>query len=150
MPTTMDTYSPYGRESIQYDHVAYFTYDPQAIEQDEFLFLDKTTAVLGGLCQAASNGPPPTITLAATASTQSNFYTGNVLEAGGQWNVIGLYNGGTQVANVVQPWSVIPNANSGYIISVGRLRVFRVEGVKQTDFTKRLWRVMLNEELAKQ
>lgn len=157
MPTAVDTNNPFGRESVEYDHVAYFTCDPQAIEQDQLLFLDKSTTVLGGLCQSATNGtaaPPvpavPSITLASSASSVNNFYTGNVIEAAGQWNVVGAYNGSTKVAAVVLPWAVVPNANSGYVISTGRLRTFWVVGEKEFDFVKRLYRVELQELRAKQ
>lgn len=46
-PITVREDTPFKRESLNYDHVAYFSTDPQADERDRFLFGSRTLEVMG-------------------------------------------------------------------------------------------------------
>jgi hypothetical protein len=153
MTSGMDTDAPFDREAVEYTNVAYWHYDPQTIEQDQLLWINKSAALLGGMCESATNGGgsylTPGVTLASTASSVDNFYTGNLIEMAGQQNFIAAYNGASKFAAVVQPWATVPNPGQGYVISVAKRRIFWVVGQKDFDERQRLWRCNIEEILAK-
>ena len=69
----------------------------------------------GTVQTAASNS----VTLAPTASTVSNVYAGVTIRTvsglgAGQYRTITAYNGGTRVATLSTPWTVIPDNTTSY------------------------------------
>jgi hypothetical protein len=76
----------------------------------------------------AQTGGASTITLAASAPSDSTIYEGRVifisaLTGKGQRRIITSYDGATKIATVDSPWNTIPDATSGYTIYAGGMHV---------------------------
>ncbi|HXG30003.1 MAG TPA: phage tail sheath family protein [Thermodesulfobacteriota bacterium] len=74
-----------------------------------------------GTAQGGAAGPPPTITLANTASGVNDAYNGMRIEitggtGSGQVRTITDYDGATFVATVDSPWTTVPDNTSTYRI----------------------------------
>lgn len=86
--------------------------------------LSVSAPVTAGLIQAATNGPPPSVTLDAAESAVDDVYNGWVVTitsggAGiGQTRRILSYNGATKVAIIDKPWDVVPGVGLGYTLNM--------------------------------
>jgi hypothetical protein len=91
--------------------------------QAEFFSINgRVTEVHSGTAQGGAAGPPPTITLANSATAIDDFYNGMHLETtagtgSGQVRTIIHYVGATRVATVDLPWTTVPDNTSAYAVN---------------------------------
>jgi hypothetical protein len=109
------------------------TPEPMSFNEIKEEYNDKTIAT--GTAQA---GGPLSITLASTASSDNDEYTGMYISitggaGNGQQNYIIAYDGKTRVATVEKPWDVVPDNTSQYRIYLNGIPQFLIR-LENTPF----------------